>query len=130
MANTTFTTTSTAREAAAYDKNRTNLTISNLSGETCYMGTNPNVAASGPDQGEPIFNNGRFEANWSNGRDPRLARFLIGSAGGQVIVGMEWYQDDPLKTTLQGIQTAIETLISAVGAQTPKPGIELKETEK
>jgi len=127
MGNTTKTTGATAIEATSYDGARTNLTISNLSGETCYMSTDPNVAASGSDQGEPIFNNGRFEANWSNGRDPRLARFIIGSAGGQIIIGMEWYKQDPVTVALEGFKESIRGL---VGALTPKPFIPVQDPTK
>ena len=120
MGNTTKTTTNAAQEVVAYDKDRTNLTISNLSGETCYISTNPNVAASGVDQGEPIFNNGRFEANWSNGRDPRLARFAIGTAGGQIVIGMEWYHEDPITTAMEGLHEAIDELIALGGIRNGK----------
>lgn len=83
----TFTTTATAQMIINYDEKRTSLRISNVSGETCYIGVDPTVSTSGRDQGEPIFNNGRFTAAFYEGIDPRLERWIIGSVGGQIIVG-------------------------------------------
>lgn len=91
----TFTTNTTAREAINYDAHRTKIVISNLSGETVYMGVDNTVTATGVGRGSPIFNNGRFEADFSDGTDPRLARWLIGVAGGDVII-MEEVAEPPI----------------------------------
>src|SRR5574341_2064555 len=92
---TVKTTLSTAIEACPWDPDATRTTISNLSGETCYMSPDPDVAATGTNRGEPIFNNGRFEATVENGSDPRIARWVIGVAGGTIIIGREQYKNDP-----------------------------------
>lgn len=104
------TTTNVAQEVINYDALRTNVTITNLSGETVYISPDPDVAASGSQQGEPIYNNGRFEANWSNGRDARLARFAIGTVGGTIIVGFEYYHDDPMQKVLERIEGILSSL--------------------
>ena len=83
----TFQTTSAAQMIINYDEKRTSLRISNVSGETCYIGVDPTVSISGLNQGEPIFSNGRFTAAFYEGIDPRLERWIIGSVGGQLIVG-------------------------------------------
>lgn len=121
MSSYTKTTTNAPQEVVSYDPDRTNLTMTNLSGEICYISVDPNVASSGTDQGEPIFQNGRFEANWSNGRDPRLARFVIGTAGGQLVIGMEWYKADPITEALKGFNAGIQRLIDVINP--PKPEI-------
>lgn len=82
----TFQVTSAAQEAVNYDKDRTSLIITNLSGETIYMGGDPTITVSGITQGSPIFSNGRYTAAFYEGRDPRVAIWLIGSAGGQIII--------------------------------------------
>jgi hypothetical protein len=82
-----FTTTSAAQQAVTYDENRTNLVITNLSGETAYKGVDTTLTT---ENGSPIFNNGRFESNFLNGTDPRIARFLIGTAGGDIRIEEEF----------------------------------------
>lgn len=81
-----LTTASTARRLCGYDKDRTNLVMVNISGETCYLGADSSVTTAGTTQGLPIFSNGGFEASFQDGLDPRLERWVIGSAGGTVVV--------------------------------------------
>lgn len=113
-------TLSTVIEVCAYNPDVTNITITNLSGETCYISTDPDVAASGSQQGEPIYNNGRFEANGTNGRDPRLARYAIGTVGGTIIVGMEYYKADPIQLLMEEIRRQNELITTALRALIPQ----------
>lgn len=91
-------TTAAAQEVIAHDPKRTTVVISNLSGETCYWGVDGTVSNTGPDQGAPIFNNGRAEFSFANGRDPRIPRFVIGTAGASKIIIDEEFADEPSGT--------------------------------
>lgn len=60
------------------DPGRDVVVITNLSGSTIYWGVDPELTT---DNGAPIFNNGRAEFSRENGRDPRIARYLVIASG-------------------------------------------------
>lgn len=112
----TVTTTSSPIMLVNFDKDRTNLIISNESGETMMMGVDRSIAYSGVHQGTPIYNGGGFEANFTNGTDPRLERWGIGSAGGTIVITEE-NAPNPQTEAMQRIADAIAALVSRIGTK-------------
>lgn len=72
------TVTTTSEMQVNPDPNRDVVVITNLSGATIYWGVDPELSTA---NGAPIFNNGRAEFSRVNGRDPRIARYLVIAAG-------------------------------------------------
>jgi len=70
--------TTTTEMAVNPDPNRDVVVITNLTGATIYWGVDPELSTA---NGSPIFNNGRAEFSRVNGRDPRIARYLVIAAG-------------------------------------------------
>ncbi len=83
-----FTSTNSAKVAIDADPKRTKVVITNESGETARWGDAKVEYAAG--KGGPIFNNGRLEISRDNGRDPTVARYIIGNAGGNFTIEEEW----------------------------------------
>ncbi len=104
----TETTTNEAQKFIGTDSKRTTVTITNLSGETCYWGVDPTLTTG---NGAPIFNNGRAEFNFINGRDPRIARFIIGTVGGDIRIDEEASNEPDPFSVIAGILTDIKNLL-------------------
>ncbi|MBP2029755.1 hypothetical protein J2755_000675 [Methanohalophilus levihalophilus] len=82
-----FNVTTDPEMAVNPDPDRDVVVITNLSGATIYWGVDPELSTA---NGAPIFNNGRAEFSRENGRDPRIARYLvIGSGSGDVRIDEE-----------------------------------------
>lgn len=60
------------------DPGRDVVVITNLTGATIYWGVDSELSIA---NGAPIFNNGRAEFSRVNGRNPRIARWLVIAAG-------------------------------------------------
>jgi len=74
--------TTTARIVVNPDPNRDVVVVTNLTGATIYWGTDSSLSTA---NGAPIFNNGRAEFSRVNGRNPRIARWLITATGSGTI---------------------------------------------
>lgn len=81
-----FAVTTAAQMAVNPDPDRDVVVITNLSGATIYWGVDPELTTS---NGAPVFNNGRAEFTRQNGRDPRIARYLISGGTGDVRIDEE-----------------------------------------
>ncbi len=105
------TTSSTAIKAIGFAKGRTFAAIHNISGETCYHADNGQVDST---HGAPIFNNGRAVFSFDGGSNPEIERWVIGSAGGTIIIEEEFSQD-PFITLMKSLLTALDGLRTAIG---------------
>jgi len=68
----------TPQQIVGYDPARDTLVLSNLTGAIMYWGVDSELSIA---NGAPVFNNGRVEFNRTNGRDPRISRWLVLAAG-------------------------------------------------
>lgn len=84
------TTSNNAILALPLDPKRTKGVITNESGENIRWGSRQ-VAYTGDASGAIIFNNGRLERGKDTGRDPTAEVWVIGSAGGTIIIEEEWF---------------------------------------
>lgn len=82
-----YTVAATAIQVTNADTERDSITIANVSAETKYFSTQPDVATSGLAQGVPIYANSKIILDAGSGSDPTLAYYVIGTVtGGNVIV--------------------------------------------
>ena len=106
------TVTTTVEMHVSPDPNRDVVVITNLAGATIYWGVDPELLTT---NGAPIFNNGRAEFSKQNGRDPRIARYLVIAAGsGDVRIDEESVGEDLQLNTLRQIRNTLEQMTGAM----------------